>query len=107
MANYIEETDIDASTYVTPGSRYLNSDVIYYTEAKRLTFKTYKRQPYVQQEEDRFMVISKGVEFRPDLVAHRVYGVVDFWWKLMEVNGMKDITEFKSGVNIRIPSIVF
>lgn len=107
MANYIEETDIDPSVYVTPGSRYLGSDIIYYTESKRLTFKIYKRQPYNQQIDDRFMVITKGVEFRPDLVAHRVYGVVDFWWKLLEANGMKDITEFKAGVNIRVPSIVF
>ena len=49
------------------------------------------------------MVISPGYEYRPDLISQMVYGSPDFWWKIMEVNSIKDIFDFKAGVNLRIP----
>lgn len=107
MANYIENTNIQATTYVTQTSRYAESPVIYYTEMKRLSFKTYKRKEYKTTKEDMFMVISKGFEYRPDLVSQRAYGFPDLWWKIMEVNKISDIINFKAGVNIRIPSVIF
>lgn len=107
MANYIEDTNINAKQFVPPSSRYSESKVIYYTEKKLLTFKTYKKTETPLSSKDKYAVITPGVEFRPDLVSQKAYGTVDFWWKILEANGMKDIWEFKSGLNIRIPDAIF
>jgi hypothetical protein len=40
-------------------------------------------------------------------VSLETYGVVDYWWKILEANNMKDIFDFKSGVNIRLPGSIF
>jgi len=104
MANYIEQTQIDPGTFVTPTSRYTASKVIYYTALKRITFTTYKRKEFMPSNQDKFMVITSGLEYRPDLVSNRAYGFPDFWWKILEANNMFDVWEFKAGTNIRIPS---
>jgi hypothetical protein len=103
MSNYYETTKIIPSKFVSFGSRYSDSTVVYYTENKLLTFNTYKKKNFVTSKNDKFMVISPGYEYRPDLISQMVYGSPDFWWKIMEVNGIKDIFDFKSGVNLRIP----
>ena len=107
MANHIETTNISVSQYIDVTSRYNNSKVIYYTEAKRMTFNIYKREPIQVSQDDQFTIITNGVEYRPDLVSQKVYGFSDLWWKIMEANGMKDILEFKSGKTIRIPNFIF
>ena len=106
MANPIEEAKIDTRTFVTTASRYISSKVMYYGDLRRLTFSTYKRNLPGVTKDDRFMVITKGYEFRPDLVSVKVYGLPDFWWRIMEANGIADIYDFKAGVNIRIPSML-
>ncbi len=106
MANYIEETDIDTKTFFTTASRYIDSTVVYYTDFKRLSLATYKRKTIGVSPNDKFMVIGKGYEYRPDLVSVKVYGLPDFWWRIMEANGISDIYHFKAGVNIRIPSLL-
>lgn len=106
MANYIEETNIPASRFAITTSRYYDSEVLYYTEKKLLTYKTYKRKEVPSNVNDKFMIISKGYEYRPDLVAYRAYRIPELWWKILEANNMKDIMEFKAGVNIRIPNII-
>ncbi len=105
MANQIVETDIKPPVNVT--SRYYDSTVIYYGQQNVLTYKTYRRKSYPPSSEDRFMVISKTREFRPDLVAWEEYGVVSLWWKILEANGLKDIYDFRAGLNIRLPSNIF
>lgn len=102
MANYIERVNFSARKYVTPTSRYVNSQPLYYSDQKKLTFETYKRKN-LSSNNDVFTLISGGLEYRPDLVSYLQYGVVDFWWKILEVNNMKDIWEFKSGKTIRLP----
>src|SRR3990167_11387627 len=106
MANFLEVSTIEPKNFVTATSRYNNSKVLYYTDIKRLTFETYKRSPSKTSQNDKFMVISKGVEYRPDLVSQRVYGFPDWWRKIMEANGMSDILDFKVGTNIRIQNVV-
>ena len=103
MANLITETDIEARRFVTRSSRYIDSEVIYYGENRILTFTTYKKPQNRKSEQDKFYVITPGTEYRPDLVSKKAFGTVDFWWKILEFNNMKDIFEFKSGKNIRIP----
>src|SRR5262252_8689768 len=95
MANTLEKSLINAGQYVPPTSRYTNSEVIYYTDLKRITFATYKRKEFVPSDKDRFMT---------DLVSQRVYGFSDYWWKIMEANGIFDVFDFKAGTNIRIPT---
>lgn len=94
---------IPAKNLVTAGSRYLNSDVLYYGNQNFITFETYKRTPYVKTGNERVMVITKGVEYRPDLVSYDYYGFSDAWWKILEANNMKDIYDFKSGITIILP----
>lgn len=95
-----------SSDIVTSGlSRYIDKQVIRYGDQKFLTFKTYVREEYKPNGKEKVMLITPGVEYRPDLVSFDVYGFVDAWWKLLEVNGMKDIWEFKAGKTILIPSL--
>ena len=107
MANLVTSVDIANDTFVDFTSRYIKSDVIYYGEDNKLTFKTYKKGPSPFTSTDKFFLIDKGREFRPDLVSRSAYGTTTFWWLIMEANGMKDILEFRAGVNIRIPNSIF
>jgi hypothetical protein len=104
MSNYYERTSIQPSKFVGVSSRYAESEVVYYTENKLLTFKIYKKNSYTPSANDKYTVITKGYEYRPDLLSNQAYGTPDFWWKILEVNGMKDIFEFRSGENIVIPN---
>lgn len=103
MANYYESTNISPQKFVTYTSRYSENTVVYYKEEKFLAFNTYKKNKYTPSKSDRFTVITKGYEFRPDLLSQKVYGFPDYWWRIMEANNIKDIYDFKAGINIRIP----
>ena len=107
MANFIEKTTISPKRFVPVTSRYADSTIIYYTENKLLTFSSYKKNETIFRKEDKYYVVTAGTEYRPDLVSNIAYGTVDFWWKIMEANNIKDIFDFKSGLNIRIPNSVF
>jgi hypothetical protein len=107
MANYIEQTEINPLKFITASSRYLNSEVIYYTENKLLTFNTYRKHNVEKSPQDKTFLVKSEFEYRPDLVSYKAYGTVDFWWKIMEVNGIKDIFDFKSGLNIIIPHNIY
>jgi hypothetical protein len=106
MANYYEKTNILTKKFVGFSSRYSDSTVVYYTENKLLTFDIYKKKNFKTSSGDKFMTIKPGHEYRPDLISQMAYGTCDFWWKIMEVNGIKDIFDFKSGLTIRIPDSV-
>lgn len=103
MANYTEKTKIDPKRFVPVSSRYADEEVIYYSENKFLTFPIYKKTVIPNNERDKFYVVTSGTEYRPDLVSQNAYGTSDFWWKIMEANNIKDIFDFKAGLNIRIP----
>lgn len=107
MANYFEPTRIDPKRFVPVTSRYSDTSVVYYTENKLLTFTIYKKNEIKLSQTDKYYVITPGTEYRPDLVSQTAYGTVDFWWKIMEANGIKDVFEFKAGLNIRIPDSIF
>lgn len=114
MANYIEETSIKAQRFVPVTSRYSSSEVIYYTDKKLLTFKTYKKgqsretpvSPANTSYSTKYYVISPGTEYRPDLVSYKVYGTPDFWWRIMEQNNIKDVYDFKAGRNLILPNVL-
>jgi hypothetical protein len=107
MANKIEYTNLGSNRFIAPTSRYVDSSVLRYSEENILTFETYKRKQYTPNSNDKFTVITKGYEFRPDLLSQSLYGLPDFWWRIMEVNNIWDIYDFKAGVNIRLPQNIF
>lgn len=107
MANYIEQTKIKARKFVNVSSRYAQSPIIYYTEKKMLTYPLYKKNNIAPNKKDKFTVVTKGYEYRPDLVSHEFYGTSDFWWKIMEANNIKDVFDFKNGLSIKIPGAFF
>lgn len=108
--NTIEPANINTDKFVNTTSRYKNSTVVYYNTPykKVLTFNTYKKQvSNIPTEDDTFTVVSPGMEYRPDLLSYQFYGTPDFWWKILEANNIKDIFDFKTGINIRLPSNIF
>jgi len=106
MANQIQITNLNPNNFVGPTSRYLSSQVIYYGPNNFITFTQYVRKPKAFSPNDKFMIITKGFEYRPDLVANRAYGIPGLWWKIMEANDIFDILDFKVGTNIRIPEVI-
>lgn len=104
MPNYYEETNLKPRSFVPVSSRYANSIVVYYTENKLLSFKTYKKQTSSKPGiNDKYYVVTPGTEYRPDLVSYSAYGTADLWWQIMEANNIKDIFDFKTGLNIFLP----
>jgi hypothetical protein len=98
-----QASNINIGSVIQGFSRYKNQKVIYWGDHNLITFDTYVRKAYIPTGKERVMLITKGVEYRPDLVAYDAYGTVDVWWKILEANGMLDIWEFKSGKTIIIP----
>lgn len=92
------------SNIISATSRYANSKAEYYGDVNRITLKTYNRKNLKRNPADQFAVIRAGYAYRPDLVSQETYGMPDYWWKIMEYNGMKDILEFEAGKNIVLPA---
>lgn len=107
MANSITPSPLLASTFVDVTSRYASSKVIYYGDDHLVTFETYKRASPVFSKNDKFYLITQATQYRPDLVSQLAYGVPSFWWRIMEANSMKDISDFSLGTTIRIPESLF
>lgn len=108
MANKIEFVqNVRPTDFVTSVSRYSASRVIYYSDQKITTFETYKKPKYVASKGDQVAVIPAKMEYRPDLASKEKYGLPDFWWRILEVNGMKDVIEFKAGKTIILPENVY
>lgn len=103
MTVIIEPAGVSSERVTRGISRYKYQNPIYYGENRILTFDTYNRKKYVPTGDEKVMLITKGIEYRPDLVAYDVYGVPDGWWKILEANNMKDVFEFKAGITILIP----
>ena len=110
MSNFIEDANLSSDRFVTALSRYRASKVIYYNvnHTKKIAFTTYKKQvSSIPTESDLYMVVPAGMEYRPDLVSQHIYGTVDLWWKIMEANNIKDVYDFKTGTNLRLPQNPF
>lgn len=103
MANEMSYTNYGTKDSVSATSRYAHRLIIHYGSLNKATFAIYKTPSIGPASDDKFYEITKEVEFRPDLVSFRFYGLPDFWWRIMEINKMKDIMEFRAGRNIRLP----
>lgn len=107
MANKIEFTNTRPTEFVPRLSRYSESRVIYYSDARITTFETYKRKKFSPSSKDQVTVITPGMEYRPDLMSYDKYGIPDFWWKIMEANKIKDVMDFKAGRTIVLPENIY
>jgi hypothetical protein len=101
-------TNLNNADFVSTTSRYLNSPIIYWGNNNVITFTTYKRAPLVFSDTDKYMLITRGLEYRPDLIMKKAYGValMGYWWKVMEANRIFDVFDLKSGLTLRIPGIL-
>ncbi len=106
MTQLIEPAKQRPQQLMAPGSRYMKQNVIYYSEKRLMTFDLYIRDTYIPNGNEKVMLITKGVEFRPDLVSFDIYGFVDNWWRILEANKMKDVWDFKAGKTILLPDRV-
>ncbi len=106
MANKISKSPSPSSSFVDFSSRYRKSQVLYYGDNNTVTFESYKREEPVFNKSDKFYLITASTQYRPDLVSQRAYSDPSYWWKIMEANRMKDISEFKQGVTVRIPASI-
>lgn len=107
MATTVLPSKIKPNQVVGPTSRYSSSDVIYWGPQNKITFTTYLRKTYSRSERDRWTVVDASEEFRPDKVAFRSYGVQNLWWAVMEANGLKDIWDFRTGLNLWLPDNIY
>lgn len=106
MTIKIEKSKTLSRSLVSSLSRYVGSTVIHYGEQRFTTFALYnKGKGYVRNGSEKVMVVTKGVEYRPDLVAYEFYGSPDFWWVILESNKISDIWDFKAGKTIFLPRI--
>ena len=109
MATQISPANgLQTSNFVANTSRYIDANLIYWGDKKVLTYEVYKRKPFIKKSSDKFLVVSVGEEYRPDLIAKRAYGInlIAFWWKIMEANNIFDVFDLKAGKTLRIPAIV-
>ena len=106
MTQLIEISETTPQQLFTALSRYLDSTVIIYSEMRKVTLTTYKRTEFVAEGNEQTMLVTKGIEYRPDLVAFDVYGIPDVWWNILEANHMFDVFDFKAGLTIILPNIL-
>jgi hypothetical protein len=100
----IESTTIVTATVVQGFSRYQNSEVIYWGDQNLLAFGTYIRTAYVPTGTEKVIMVTPGLAYRPDLLSADYYGTSDAWWKILEVNGIYDIYDFKPGITVMLPA---
>jgi hypothetical protein len=106
MTQLIEPSGVDPNSVSAATSRYReNQNIIYYGEQRFITYDLYIRKGYTKSGNEQSMVITKGIEYRPDLLSFDFYGFPDHWWKILEANGMKDVFEFKTGKTIFLPAL--
>lgn len=49
--------------------------------------------------------VVQGEEFRPDAIAHKLYGSTQYWWAVMIYNDLSDINQLTSGISLSYPSL--
>lgn len=53
-----------------------------------------------------FTMVYKSEEYRPDLLCYRIYGTIEYWWILLEINNISNIwDEFVEETLIKYPPI--
>lgn len=57
------------------------------------------------KREHKFHTIDSSDLQRPDLIAYRTYGKMNYWWIILKVNSIEDIwTDLKVGDVLKLPN---
>lgn len=54
---------------------------------------------------DSFFTVTKGYEYRIDLISNRFYGTPLLYWAICYMNNIYDPFDVKAGIVLRIPTI--
>lgn len=79
----------------------------YLTNVNNFYLDILKKPDVPKNPDDEYYVIEKQYEFRPDKLAHKLYGDERYWYVLMlrNIDVIEDpIFDFKEGLEIRLPS---
>ena len=59
-----------------------------------------------KSQNDIYVQVTSGFEYRLDLISFEVYGTTKLWWAIALANNKSDLLTFpQSGDTIRVPSI--
>lgn len=72
---------------------------------KQLDFLWHSLSEFNMKYEPIYYRIRLSDLLRPDMISYKCYGVVDFWWVILLVNGIDNpFTDLKEGDLLVIPS---
>ena len=66
-------------------------------------------QPWIVPKMDgngRSFVVTTRTQFKPERIAHMVYGDSTKWWIIMRANNLIDVEQLRAGMTINIPNFV-
>lgn len=88
-------TNITKSRYVQGGT----------TERFPRRVGWWERRELPKDDSDITLILLPDEDRRPDLVAYKMYGQTSLMWVVLQFNNIVDIeTEFRTGVEIRLPT---
>jgi len=94
------------SKVFSQGSRFLRNGTLY-TDAYERTRKIWYRRPTIDPDPtDTFTTVQHGEEFKPELIANRVYdGRYEYGWLIMLANNLLHVRELTTRKTLRIPNL--
>lgn len=87
-------------------SNYTNTSPWYNTRMNKEHLDILSIRPVAAQVDDYLYTIEPQYNYRPDLLAHDLYGTSKLWWVFVQRNMdiMQDgIFDFRTGVQIYLP----
>jgi hypothetical protein len=91
----------------TQESRYRGSTVTQIERDGELRDYVLLRKPLnvPLTDEDQFVIIDQGNQYRPDTLSQQVYGTPDYGWAIMDINNLRSFMELQFGIRVRIPPL--
>ena len=88
---------------ITSTSRYKGSTVTTIDNEDVVLLKKLVEVPFT--DEDFYVILEDSTQRRPDIISTEVYGTPEYGWAIMELNGITNFLDLKSGTKLRIPPI--
>jgi len=63
------------------------------------------KPPEISTEDERLYVVTQADLSRPDLIAHRFYGISELWWVAPHHNNVSDPWTLEVGDRLRMPTL--
>jgi hypothetical protein len=89
-------------------SRYAPSSPYYTTPVTGNFLDLMNNRPIPKYNDDQLFVISQVYQYRPDLLAHDLYGNAGLWWVFAQRNPnelINPLLDFAAGKSIYLPKI--